>query len=333
MSEPSAALEPDAAVERPGSRPHPHWPQGGPLEALGGAAPAAPAWFADALAEEPERFTVQEGEAQIEVLAWGERGRPGVLLAHGLCAHADWWSFIAPQLLPHYRVAALSFTGMGASSARARYGLFDYAQELHACAQGAGLFDSGVAPVYVGHSHGGMAALYASLAFRGRMSGAVLVDVGVGGFRRENDPLPGARRAAQPRGRTFATLAQALAAFRLWPSQPCANTFILDFIARRSLCEADGGWAWRFDPALLSKLDMRDIYGVMGAPCGPLIHITGAESKIMARTGGAPHPVLQKRGPTLRIEGAGHHVMLDQPLAFTDALRGALATLRPDARA
>lgn len=301
-------------------------PTGGALETLGGVAPPAPAWFADALASAPERFTAQEADATIEVLAWGERGRPGVLLAHGLCAHADWWSFIAPLLLPDYRVAALSFTGMGGSSARARYRLLDYAQEMHACAQAAGLFDDGRPPVYVGHSHGGMAALYASLAFRGRMSGTVLIDVGLGGFRRENDPLPGARRAVQPAGRVFPTLEDALAAFRLWPSQECANLYILDFVARRSLRPVDGGgWTWRFDPALLAKLDMRDLYLVAGAPCGPLVNVIGADSKVLERTGGAPHPMLQRRGPTLSIPHAGHHVMLDEPLALVAALREAIA--------
>ena len=34
--------------------------------------------------------------AKVEVLAWGQRGKPGLMFLHGGAAHADWWSFIAP---------------------------------------------------------------------------------------------------------------------------------------------------------------------------------------------------------------------------------------------
>ena len=33
---------------------------------------------------------------KLEVLTWGEVGKPGLLFVHGNSAHADWWSFIAP---------------------------------------------------------------------------------------------------------------------------------------------------------------------------------------------------------------------------------------------
>src|ERR1700722_18279934 len=91
--------------------------------------PLAPSWFTSAIAVEPERSTVAVGDAQIELLTWGERGRPGLLLAPGLCAHADWWSFIAPLFLPHYRVAAMSLSGMGGSSWRPVYRFEDNAEE------------------------------------------------------------------------------------------------------------------------------------------------------------------------------------------------------------
>ena len=60
--------------------------------------PVAPAWFDAALAQAPERTHLEVEGAEIEVLIWGERGQPGLLLLHGFTAHADWWSFIAPLL-------------------------------------------------------------------------------------------------------------------------------------------------------------------------------------------------------------------------------------------
>ena len=80
----------------------PHHPP--PLAAFGGAVPDAPAWFQAAIADLPERSTVTVQGAPIETLAWGRAGDPGLLLLHGNGAHADWFSFIAPQLKAGRRV-------------------------------------------------------------------------------------------------------------------------------------------------------------------------------------------------------------------------------------
>src|SRR5690606_39841261 len=54
----------------------------------------APDWFATALAQAPEELSAEVAGAKLEVLAWGERGRPGLLFLHGNGAHARWWSLI-----------------------------------------------------------------------------------------------------------------------------------------------------------------------------------------------------------------------------------------------
>jgi pimeloyl-ACP methyl ester carboxylesterase len=94
------------------------------------------------LAHAPARSFVRVEEADIEVLAWGERGLPGALLLHGFTAHADWWSFIAPLLAQGRRVVACSFSGMGRSDWRDGYTLELYAREAVAVAEASGLFDA-----------------------------------------------------------------------------------------------------------------------------------------------------------------------------------------------
>ena len=47
-------------------------------------------------------------------------GDPLVFL-HGNGAHADWWSFIAPFFAKDWRVAAISWAGMGGSGWREAY--------------------------------------------------------------------------------------------------------------------------------------------------------------------------------------------------------------------
>ena len=61
-----------------------------------GENPPAARWFAAAIAREPERSTYEVDGAAIELLTWGDVGKPGLLFLHGNAAHADWWSFIAP---------------------------------------------------------------------------------------------------------------------------------------------------------------------------------------------------------------------------------------------
>src|SRR6516164_9545777 len=92
-----------------------------PLAPFKGEKPPAPAWFEKALADAPERSLVRVEGANIELLTWGEVGKPGLIFVHGNSAHADWWSFIAPFLAGDYRVAAISFSGMGDSDWRETY--------------------------------------------------------------------------------------------------------------------------------------------------------------------------------------------------------------------
>ena len=108
-----------------------------PLAPFAGAKPPAPAWFDKALAQAPERRRIPVRGANIELLTWGEVGRPGLIFAHGNSAHADWWSFIAPYLAQDYRVVAISLSGMGASDWRESYSFEIFSQELRAGAEAA----------------------------------------------------------------------------------------------------------------------------------------------------------------------------------------------------
>src|SRR5436309_2221830 len=123
-----------------------------PLAPFAGAKPPAPAWFGDALAQAPERSLIPVAGANIELLTWGEVGKPGLILVHGNSAHADWWSFIAPFLADQYRVAALSLSGMGDSDWRETYTFEGFASEIYDCAKAAGLYEAKVKPIYIGHS-------------------------------------------------------------------------------------------------------------------------------------------------------------------------------------
>ena len=298
--------------------------------------PAAttPAWFRRALACAPERSSIEVEGCRIETLAWGPRRSPGVLLVPGFTAHADWWSFIAPLLSGQRRVAALSLSGMGRSGWRGTYTLDQYAREALAVAESQGLFEARLPPVLVGHSFGSFVVRRLALESGSRLAGIVLVD-GVTAAGKDDEyeraPHPGHRH------RIYPDLGQALARFRFSPPQPCEHPWIVDLIARRSLRvvtddRGHRGWSWCFDPDLHAKFGGLPDAKVLRPPDCPMSLVFGDRSALLT----PPRRALLRRAtpletPWIEIPDAGHHVMVDQPLALVAALRTQLEAWQPAA--
>lgn len=291
------------------------------LAPFAGGRPPAPGWYAALRAEPVETLRVAVDGAGIEVLAWGERGKPGILLVHGNRAHAGWWGPVAPLLARDYRVASLSLSGMGGSDWRERYTSAQHAAELFAAIEVAGLSESGTRPVVAAHSFGGIPAATAARLRGSELGGVAFVDSFV---------VPPAMR---PKGRMperasrdYPDLATALARFRLSPSQPNDAPYILDDVARAGLIEDEGRWRWRFDPLLVRKLEMADPWSVVAAPPCPIGFVYGERSALAT----APIIAAQRAGappgtPSIGIPEAWHHVMFDQPFALVVALRSLAA--------
>lgn len=295
--------------------------QQAPLAEFAGAVPPAPPWFTAALAHVPERRQVTVEGSAVELLTWGKIGQPGLLLLHGNGAHADWWSYIAPFFADSYRVAALSWAGMGGSAHRAHYDLPSFVAQLFEVSEAAGLFAAAVKLVIVGHSFGGLPMMVAAATAGERIKAAVIVDTP---FRQMGQGRP--PNATDRPHKVYPTLAEALARFRFAPLQECANPYIVDHIARGSLLEVPGGWSWRFDPYLWSRFEFGKPADWLLKPACPVALIWGERSAIMP-----PEMVRDLRdllppgSPAFGIPDAAHHVMVDQPLAFVTALRGLLA--------
>ncbi|MEQ9003250.1 MAG: alpha/beta hydrolase, partial [Pseudomonadales bacterium] len=131
------------------------------------------------------------------------------------------------------------------------------------------------------------------------------------------------------RAKVYPDKQSALARFRLQPPQPCANEYVLQYIARHSLMPVDGGWSWKFDDDLPNTLEDvardADDYRRLTLPLG-LIY--GADSALFsARTLDYLRELVPNPFPAVAVADAQHHVFLDQPLAFVDALRGMLNDL------
>jgi pimeloyl-ACP methyl ester carboxylesterase len=297
-----------------------------PLSTFGGEPPPAPDWYVRALADAPEALRVEVAGAGIETLAWGKHGKPGLMFLHGAGAHAGWWRPIAPFFADDYRVAAISLSGMGGSDWRGRYSVDQHADEVLVVARAAGLFESGQGLTIVGHSFGGRATARLAVRDPDRLKAVVILDSLI-------DP-PGHERSVPalwpPRPtRVYATLAEALARFRLAPYQPCENLFLVDAVARESLGppkDGSEGWTWRFDPMLFVNggTELTTAQDLAAAKA-PFALMFGARSKSMpAPLVEAVHAYLPD-APLVVIPQAEHHVMLDQPLMLVAALKGLFA--------
>lgn len=295
----------------------------GPLAQYMGERVVGPQWFEDAINVPCESATVHVAGIDTHYLRWGDRSRPGLLLVHGNGAHAYWWSFIAPFLAREYNVAALDLSGMGDSGHRARYEMDLFVQEELAVAEHAGMFRNAEPPVFVAHSFGGFATILAGAKHGDRLAGTVIVDSPVNPPGRPGGPP---HREHRPH-RIYPTLADALARFRLAPEQPCENDYIIDFIARRSLKQVEGGVTWKFDPSLwTSNFSIGDTASCLKQTRCRIAIMRGENSVLMPpEVGEYMFSLLGHAAPVIEIPQARHHVMLDQPLAFVAALRALLA--------
>ena len=306
------------------------WRLRAPLAPFHGERPPAPEWFGAALAHAPERSTTLVEGAEIETLAWGERGRPGLLFLHGGMANADWFAHIAPFFAETHRVAALSMSGAGRSSWRDRYEVAQFAREMAEVARTTGLHEAGP-PVFVAHSFGSRPLLSAVADPALELRAAVVLDAAV------SLPSRIGAEVMDPRPhRTYASFKEALTRFRLMPYQVCDNLFIVDYIGRHSLHavtlpgEAER-WTWRSDPFVFHKLSGADQgraeAALRGARC-PLAFLYGDRSAIV-RPDNLAHTREAAPAGTIftAVPDAAHHLFLDQPLATVAALRALLATI------
>jgi pimeloyl-ACP methyl ester carboxylesterase len=278
---------------------------------------SAPAWFSAALATEPqEGLTTVEG-TDIAYRAWGNQADRGIVLVHGGAAHSRWWDHIGPLLANGWRVVALDLSGHGDSGRRDSYSLDAWAREVLAVVIDAGIT---VPPVVIGHSMGGFVTLRLASLVGPRIAGAVAIDSPVRDLAPE-DWAARQRRAFGPL-LVYPTREEVMARFHPVPDQPVL-AYIADHVAATSIRRVEAGWTWKFDPgvfardqftpALLTRLDCR-------------VALFRAEYGILTpQQGDLMYDRLGRVAPVVEIPAAGHHIMLDQPIALVAALRTLLS--------
>lgn len=279
---------------------------------------SAPSWFDLAMSQPRRSHFTEAGGAAVHYVSWNaaDTGKPALVFAHGFLGHAHWWDFIAPFFTDHFRVFALDFSGMGDSGYRQEYRAGIFVRDLVAVVDAIGAGPC----VAVGHSFGGSRLLQACATFPDRLLNAIVLD---SYFMLSGERLQTVERRPPPR--PYLDWQTAVSRFRLIPEQDC-EPWLFDHLAQTSLRQTADGWVWRFDPKLrelqpvegeedlLARITVPVSY--VHAECSTVVSANRAR-RIVAAIPGAKGPITMPR--------AGHHMMLDQPLALVSLLRALLA--------
>ncbi|MET0988257.1 MAG: alpha/beta hydrolase [Steroidobacteraceae bacterium] len=287
------------------------------MTSIDGAAPERDGWRKQILAQAGESRFLSVNGGRIHYLVRGEdrANRGTVLLVHGFRGHAHWWDAIAPFLATDFRVLAIDLSGMGDSDHRAAYELPTFADDItglieHECSQ----------PVtIIGHSFGGSRCLQACALRPELFTHAIVCDsfFWLSDERRTEPAVKGTR--------TYASLEEAMARFRLLPDQPVWSRELFQHVGRHSLKQVEGGWAWKFDPTLAALTYHMHDEDVLARVRAPVHFVYGERSRIVDadRAQRTLQRLSQGKGPIV-IPDAHHHLMLDRPLALVSALRALL---------
>ena len=294
----------------------------------------APHWFHWAVEQRGQSRRVEVEGCSIHYLLWqpdhDADARGNIFFLHGGGAHAHWWGHIAPFFRAGYRVVAMDLSGMGDSGDRAEYNASLRAAEIHAVMADAGLYAGPLEEVrpktyLVGHSFGGFMAMRYAAEHSDRLAGLVIADSPLYPPGKDDDQ----RRRANPMGaiRLYATFEEAVERFRLRPRQPCDNDYIVEYIARHSIREVEGGFTWKFDTnAMAGRRFAEPFHEHLAAASCPGAFFWAENSALVTdEMAQYTTALLGPNVPLVVIPAAHHHLILDQPLAFVAALRSLLA--------
>jgi pimeloyl-ACP methyl ester carboxylesterase len=272
-------------------------------------------------AEPTNRFADVNG-VRLHYLDWGgDASKHTILLVHGGSAHAHWWDYVAPLLTGYGHVLAMDFRGHGRSewTKPPMYGLERYLEDLR------GFIESLKTPVIVvGHSMGGHVAQLLAEDRPDLLEGLIAIDSPPDGpplatrlkwrWKRRNQGGP------RPE---FVSPKDLVKRFRLSPPGHALTPAKIEELALKGAEQLpNGNWAFRFDPQ--TRVIKPSLMGMRRPRLRrikmPVLVLRGARSVLMSR-GAARKMHRQLPCATLKeIDGAYHHVPLDQPDATVAAI-------------
>jgi pimeloyl-ACP methyl ester carboxylesterase len=305
---------------------------------MAGAPDSPPDWFTRAVTAKRDSQRVTVDGCPVHYLRWGDPKRPGLVLVPPSGGHAHWFAHVAPLLADQFHVVAIDPSGCGDSGRRDAYTRELVSAEIAAVCEDCGMFRAGVKPTLVGHSAGAQFVVRAALAFGERLLGVIGID-GLRYAELDRDPAVKILKGPRPTGRqarVYASLDEALARFRLTPTPlvPIENGFVVEYIARHSFCQKEGGWISKFDPAHGATIGLalelrgvlKDLKCAAAAIYAEHTHLAdGSVADVMTALN-------EGRVPVFVIPGSHHYPQIDSPFAFVTALKAVALTWMASSR-
>ncbi|HOG17946.1 MAG TPA: alpha/beta hydrolase [Syntrophales bacterium] len=263
------------------------------------------------------RGHVKTGGLRLHYLDYGTEGRPAVLCLHGCGAHAHWFDFIAGGLSPDYHVLAMDQRGHGDSAWAdpPDYSYERYAADLAEAVDRLGLRDF----TLLGHSMGGTVSLLYAATYPGRAGRLIVADTTL---HIPQNRIVAMRDVGLREGGRYDSLEEFVERYRLFPAATTAPPEVIAHLARNSARRSDDG-VWR------NKVD-RNVYASRYAmDCVPLWKRIGIPALLLKGARSAritPEIAAEVKAGCPQVEFAevpesDHHVTLDNPSGFVDAVR------------
>jgi len=271
----------------------------------------------------PAQYTskhVQAGGLRLHYLDYGTAGRPPMLCVHGGAAHAHWFDFVASGLNDAYHVMAIDQRGHGDSERApdANYSYGRYAADLGEAIDNLGLTNL----VLIGHSMGGMVSLQYAAQRPQRLGKLIIVD---STLRMTEDRIARLRDIGERPGSSYASREEFITRYRLRPTGTTAAPHVIRHLAENgSRLDDDGLWRHKFDRDVYARRESIDGLPAWGKVDVPALLIKGGLSE---RITPAIRAEIEAQCPHLEfaeVAGSDHHVTLDNPAGFVEAVRAFL---------
>ena len=259
----------------------------------------------------------------------GEDARPKMLCLHGGAAQAHWFDFVVAPFLEDYRVLSLDLRGHGDSDwgPPDEYSYLDFANDT-----GAFINALGIGPVVLaGHSMGGMVAVVTAAEYPDAVDKLVVID----SMMRMSEARAAALRGiGEHKGKGFESRQAYVYGFKIRPETVSASSNVIRHMAATSCRQFDDGlWRNKFDRNVYARRHPIDGYAYWArVPTKetPALVIAGGNSDRIT-------PEVRDRLSTVHpgvtvttVKHAGHHVTLDNPEGYIDALARHLDLDRQD---
>jgi pimeloyl-ACP methyl ester carboxylesterase len=245
------------------------------------------------------------------------------LFIHGGSAHAHWWDHVAVDLAREYRVIALDLRGHGDSgwAVPPSYDIDDYVEDIAAV-----VVQLHLAPfTLVGHSLGGLISLTYATRYATTLRALIVVDMGP-----RLQPSRRMHLLSRIPAPIYRDEADLIRRFRLLPEGTWAEPALLEHLARHSARPiTDGRLTLKIDRATFIR-GPHDVSTQLCQITCPTLLIRGGTSQTLSLERAKEMEALCPRLQLREVPDASHHVFLDNPVAFLNAVRHFLQEQRED---